>query len=80
MENHSTPSSVKQYEDFDSPLNEQCASVFDEKTMHLKDTHFVEIDRSILEMIGFKNSFIEKKCKNGKLKLDANGKPLLKDM
>lgn len=62
------------------PLNEQCASVFYSRTAHLTDNDFVEIDRSVLEMIGFKNSFSEKKDKNGNIKLDANGNSILKDM
>ena len=62
------------------PLNKQCSSVFYAKTAHLNDIDFVEIDRSILQMIGFKNSFSETKDKNGKTKTDANGCPLLKDM
>ena len=41
---------------------------------------FIEITREILETIGFKNSFYEKKDKNGNLKLDEDGNPLLKDM
>ena len=62
------------------PLNEQCSAVFYSRTAHLKDVDFVEIDKPILQMIGFKNSFSEKKDKNGNLKLDADGNPLLKDM
>ena len=30
------------------PLNEQCASVFFDKTAHLTDSDFIEIDRPIL--------------------------------
>ena len=62
------------------PLNEQCASVFYSKTAHLTDNDFVEIDRSVLQMIGFKNNFSEQKDKHGNLKTDALGNPLLKDM
>ena len=62
------------------PLNEQCASVFYSKTAHLTDNDFVEIDRSVLQMIGFKNNFSEQKDKHGNLKMDALGNPLLKDM
>ena len=62
------------------PLNEQCSSVFYAKTAHLKDIDYVEIDRPILEMIGFKNIFSIKKDKYGKIKIDKNGNPLLKDM
>ena len=61
-------------------LNEQCSSVFYAKTAHLKDIDYVEIDRPILEMIGFKNIFSIKKDKYGKIKIDKNGNPLLKDM
>ena len=60
-------------------LNEQCAAVFYEKTVHIKDTDFIEIDRQMLQMIGFKNTFIEKKDKQGNVKLDDNGKPKLED-
>ena len=44
------------------------------------DNDFIEIDRSVLEMIGFKNIFSEQKDKHGNLKRDVNGDPLLKDM
>ena len=37
-------------------LNEQCLEVFFDKTVHLKGSDFVEIDRNILEFIGFKNT------------------------
>ena len=50
----------------DLPLNEECAKVFYARTAHLKDIDFVEIDRSILEIIGFKNSFAEKKDREWK--------------
>ena len=60
-------------------LNERCASVFYAKTAHLKDNDFIEIDRSILETIGFKNTFVEQKDNKGNLKLDENGQPKLKD-
>ena len=43
------------------PLNEKCASVFYAKTAHLRDCDFIEIDRSILETIGFKNTFSKQK-------------------
>ena len=62
------------------PLNEQCSSVFYSKTAHLTDIDFVEIDRPILEMIGFKNTVNEVKDKNGTVKLDKNGNPKLKDV
>ena len=55
-------------------LNEQCAAVFYEKTMNLKDTDFIEIDRQMLQMIGFKNVFNEKKDKHGNVKVDIKGK------
>ena len=41
--------------------------------------NFIEIDRSILETIGFKNIFIEVKDTNGKLKIDEAGNPKLQD-
>ena len=62
------------------PLNDQCSSVFYAKTAHLSDIDFVEIDREILETIGFKNTVYEKKDKNGNIKTDQMGNPILKDM
>ena len=62
------------------PLNEQISSVFYSKTAHLSDNDFVEIDRSVLEMIGFKNTVYEVKDKDGSVKLDKNGNPKLKDV
>lgn len=62
------------------PLNEKCFSVFYSRTVHLKDVDFVEIDRPILEMIGFKNTVYEMKDKSGNVKVDKNGNPKLKDM
>ena len=35
------------------PLNEQYASVFNDKTAHLKHIDFVEIDSMMLDLIGF---------------------------
>ena len=61
------------------PLNEQCAAVFYEKTVHLKDNDFIEIDRQMLQMIGFKNTFTEKKDRYGNVQLDENGNPKLED-
>ena len=61
------------------PLNEECDAVFYTKTAHLKDTDYIEIDRSILEMIGFKNIFIKKKDKHGNIKVDENGNIKLED-
>ena len=51
------------------PLNEEFSSVFYAKTAHLNDTDFIEIDRDMLQMIGFKNDFSERKDKHGNLKL-----------
>ena len=62
------------------PLNEQCAAVFYSKTAHLGDKDFIEVDRQMLEIIGFKNNFIEKKDKQGNVKDDEHGNPLLSDM
>ena len=45
------------------PLNEQCSSVFYAKTAHLTDIDFVEIDRPILHMIGFKIVFLKRKIR-----------------
>jgi hypothetical protein len=61
------------------PLNEKCFSVFYSRTAHLKDVDFVEIDRAILELIGFKNTVYELKDKNGVVKIDKNGNTKLKD-
>ena len=41
--------------------------------------NFIEIDRSILKSIGFKNTFSEEKDKNGNLKIDETGNPKLMD-
>ena len=62
------------------PLNEKYTSVFYTKTAHLKDCDFIEIDRSILKTIGFKNTFYEKKDRNANIKIDKNGETMLQDM
>ena len=54
--------------------------MFYARTAHLKDIDFVQIDRSILEIIGFKNTVYEMKDKNGNTKVDENGNAILKDM
>ena len=51
------------------PLNEEFASVFYAKTAHLNDTDFIEIDRAMLQMIGFKNAFSQSEDKHGNIKL-----------
>ena len=51
------------------PLDVECVSVLYSRTAHLKDRDFVQIDRSILELIGFQNAFYESK---GKLKDKRN--------
>ena len=61
-------------------LNEQCASVFYAKTAHLNDIDFVEVDRTMLNLIGFKNTFVQQKDKHGNAKVDRNGDIKLKDM
>ena len=61
-------------------LNEQCAVVFYEKNIHLKDTDFIEVDRQMLQIIGFKNTFAEKKDKYGNVKVDEQGNQMLSDM
>ena len=61
------------------PLNEQCCSVFYSKIAHLNDNDFVEIDRSILETIGFKNTFYEVKDKKGAVKVDKDGNSKVRD-
>ena len=62
------------------PLNEQYFSVLYAKTAHLKDSDFLQIDRPILQMIGFKNSFCEKKDKHGNVIINESGNSVLKDM
>ena len=62
------------------PLNSECAAVFYNKLAHLKDTDFVEIDRGMLEMIGFKNTTYYQKDKDGEIKLDKKGNPKVRDM
>ena len=62
------------------PLDEQCFSALHSITAHLNDNDFVEINRPILQLIGFRNSFIEKKDSKRNLQSDVNGHPLLKDM
>ena len=42
----------------DVQLNENCVSVFFEKTALLNDTDFVQMDCCILETIGYKNNWI----------------------
>ena len=61
------------------PLNETCAEVFYSKTAHLKEHDFIKIDREMLQMIGFTNTFKEKKDSKGTLKLDVNGNPKKED-
>ena len=61
------------------PLNEECDRVFYNKTAYLKDTDYIEIDRPVLEMIGYKNKFIEMKDKHGNLKLDEFGNVKMED-
>ena len=61
-------------------LNEQCASVFYAKTAHLNDIDFVEFDCTKLNLIGFKNTFVQQKDKHGNVKVDQNGVIKLKDM
>ena len=61
------------------PLNEECDAVFYAKTSHLKDTDYFEIDRSILEIIGFKNKFTEKKDNYGNVKIDDLGNVKMED-
>ena len=61
------------------PLNEEFASVFFHKVSHLEDRDFIEIDRIILETIGFKNCFVQQKDKHGNVKLDEYGNVKLTD-
>ena len=62
------------------PLNEQVAAALYGKTVHLKDSDFIEIDRQMLQMIGFKNTWSEKKDKHGNIKVDEKGMPILNYM
>ena len=62
------------------PLDEQCFSALHSITAHLNDNDFVERNRPILQLIGFRNSFIEKKDSKRNLQSDVNGHPLLKNM
>ena len=62
------------------PLNEQVAAALYGKTVHLKDFDFIEIDRQMLQMIGFKNTLSKKKDKHGNIKVDGQGAPILNDM
>jgi len=61
------------------PLNEKCADIFYSKTAHLGDNDFIKIDREMLQLIGIKNKFTEKKDSHGNLKLDENGNPKMED-
>ena len=58
---------------------EQCAAVFYSKTVHLGDMDFIEVDRQMLEILGFNNTFIEKNDKHGNVKVDKQGNPVLSD-
>ena len=62
------------------PHDETIASLFAEKTAHLKDHEFIKIDREMLKMIGIKNKLTQKKDKHGNVKLDKNGNPKIQDM
>ena len=59
--------------------HEQCAAVFYSKTVHLGDMDFIEVDRQMLEILGFNNTFIEKNDKHGDVKVDKQGNPVLSD-
>ena len=61
------------------PLNAQCAQVFLTKTSHLTENDFIEIDRPVLNAIGFKNNWIQQKDKHGNVKVDEDGIIKLKD-
>ena len=45
-----------------------------------KNTDFIEVDRKLLQKIGFKNTLTEKKDKHGNIKVDEHGQPFLSDM
>ena len=45
----------------------------------LENTDFIEVDREMLQMLGYKNSFAEKKDKFGNVKVDEHGRPKLED-
>ena len=53
-------------------LNDKCVHIFYDRIVQLKETDFVEIDRSILETFGYKNHFKMIK-KNGIPDVDENG-------
>ena len=61
------------------PLNAQCAQIFLTKTSHLSENDFIEIDRPVLNTIGFKNNWIQQKDKHGNVKVDEDGIIKLKD-
>ena len=61
------------------PLNAECSHIFMTKTLHLNENDFVEIDRSMLTMIGFKNIWVQHKDKHGNAKVDENGNLIWKD-
>ena len=44
------------------------------------DCNYIEITRSILQTIGFRNTFYEKKDSKGNIKLNEKGNPMLRDM
>ena len=44
------------------------------------DYNYIEITRSILQTIGFRNTFYEKKDSKGNIKLNEKGNPMLRDM
>ena len=61
------------------PLNAQCSHIFLTKTSHLNDKDFIEIDRPMLNMIGFKNVWVQQKDKHGNEKVDDDGNLIWKD-
>ena len=54
------------------PLNAECSQIFMTKTLPLNKNQFVEIDRSMFTMIGFKNIWVQQKDKHGNAKVAEN--------
>ena len=59
-------------------LNDRCVHIFYQRIIHLNETDFVEIDRSILETFGYSNQLKPVK-KNGVAAVDENGNVKLLD-
>ena len=55
------------------PLNEHCMSVFHARIAPLQENDWIELDRSILELIGFENRWSELKNKE----MGSDGNPVM---